>query len=124
MKKKLKKKLTSCLLIQTFSRQYLAKKLKKKLTSCLLIQSCFDSISLRKTFKNLTHQKRRNSSNKIKVPLPPLCRNYISNIVCPFGDTCRFSHGNKDTRFLNRTYDQTPCWNGVFCHKKDCPYLH
>ena len=114
--------------------------------SCLKIQS---TVRMRLSYKNYGLKTNQESPNLMKTesevsektpskqlcqPIKqsysqkPICRYFQNGVYCPWGENCRYSHGEKDLRFSQTTLSEsestTECWFGRMCRKPDSPYIH
>jgi len=141
---RLKTRSTKSILIQTLLRKfYYSKKWKRIKRNCHKIQSTVRMRILNKNYRlsynqespNLTKKKSEVTENKqLCQPInqsysqKPICRYFQNGVYCPWGENCRYSHGEKDLRFsqitLNELESTTECWYGRMCRKPDCPYVH
>lgn len=144
---RLKNRSTKSILIQTLLRKfYYSKKWKRIKRSCHKIQSTVRMRILNKNYQlsynqespNLTKKESQGTEKKLSEQLcqpvkqsysqKPICRYFQNGVYCPWGENCRYSHGEMNLKFSQTTLGEsestTECWYGRMCRKPDCPYVH
>ena len=137
---KLKNKLYKSILIQTLFRKFTySKKWNKIKESCLKIQM---TVRMWKNYRIKYQQKKLELEKKTEIkenvittdklcqPIKQpylqhtMCRYFQNGVYCPWGENCRYSHGEKDLKYLQKPNSESECWFGRMCRKPDCPYTH
>lgn len=142
---RLKNRLYGSIVIQTLFRKfYYSKKWKKIKKNCLKIQATvrlwkvYKSYSPKYQQKNLELEKKTEikedviTTDKLCQPIKKpllqmtICRYFQNGVYCPWGENCRYSHGEKDLKYLQKPNSEieSECWFGRMCRKPDCPYVH